>query len=591
MARSLSQFRWLAYAMLVLVGAWTGSPAQSPAVPPRPAAVPASRAAANVAVISIHGEIDNWTAYGVDRRIKRAVGDGAGAIVFDIDTPGGELGACLKICNAIKACPIGNTTAWVNPNAYSAGAIIALACREIVVNDPATMGDALPIAYDPLTGIQKLPEAEREKLLGPLLSEVVDSARRNNQDEMLVQGFVRRGVELWLVEHTTTGRRLFVTESQYRVATGEEPVRSTPYIPSATGATGGGGQPLPTRPVPSSSASPTPGDPSTVYVPAAPGTSPVLAREVNATLEIKGARSDRPDLAAPDQAGKYRLVEYVSDGHGLVVLKSASMIRYGLAQAVVKSDDDLKARFGASSVARLNETWSEGLARFLTHPISRGVLIVIFLLALFVEMTHPGVALPGAVALCALIALIVPPVLVDLAAWWSVAAIVLGIALLAVEILLIPGFGVFGVCGAILLFGGLIGVFVGGPSGLFPTSPRARNELAFGTLTVLISMATAFVLMYYTAKHLPTLPVFRRFVLSNAPAEDSTEGLLAAMGDGGGSVRIGAVGRTITPLRPSGRVEIDGRIVDVVADMGFIDADTPVRIVAIEQFRTVVEKV
>ncbi|MFN7021370.1 MAG: NfeD family protein, partial [Phycisphaerales bacterium] len=540
------------------------------------------------------GEIDNWTAFGVDRRIKRAISDGADAIVFDIDTPGGELGACLKICNAIKGCPIANTTAWVNPNAYSAGAIIALACREIVVNDPATMGDALPIAFDPLMGIQKLPDAEREKLLGPLLSEVVDSARRNGQDEMLVQGLVRRGVELWLVEHTGTGQRLFVTEAQYRLATGEDPVRSSPQIPSATGVTGGGGSPLPPASA-QGGASPAPGMPTadsdTAYVPAAPGTSPVLEREVNATLEIKGAKSTRPDLASPDHAGKYRLVEYVSDGYGLVVLKSASMVRYGVAQAVVKNDEELKARFGATSLARLDETWSEGLARFLTHPVARGVLIVVFLLALFVEMTHPGVALPGAVAAGALLALIVPPVLVDLAAWWSLAAIVLGIVLIAVEVFLIPGFGVFGIGGALLLFAGLIGVFVGGPSGLFPASPRARNDLAFGTLTVMISMATAIVLMYYTAKHLPTIPVFRKFVLNDTRGEESGEGLLSAMGPVEGVVRVGAVGRTLTPLRPAGRVEIDGRIIDVVSDMGFVDAGVQVRIASVERFRTVVEQV
>ncbi|MFN7022731.1 MAG: hypothetical protein ACK4WH_15615, partial [Phycisphaerales bacterium] len=49
----------------------------APAAPAQ--SVPASRAAKNVAVITIRGEIDNWTAFGVDRRIKRAISDGADA--------------------------------------------------------------------------------------------------------------------------------------------------------------------------------------------------------------------------------------------------------------------------------------------------------------------------------------------------------------------------------------------------------------------------------------------------------------------------------------------------------------------------------
>jgi membrane-bound serine protease (ClpP class) len=269
------------------------------------------------------------------------------------------------------------------------------------------------------------------------------------------------------------------------------------------------------------------------------------------------------------------------------------MVRYGVAQAIIHNDEELKAYFGATSLARLDASWSEGLVRFLTNPIVRGVLIVIFLLAMFIEMTHPGVVLPGAIAGLALIALVVPPILIDLAAWWGVAAVLAGIVCVAVEIFLIPGFGVFGILGIVLLFGGLIGVFVGGPTGLFPTSPRARNDLAYGALTVLVSVMTSMILMYFVGKHLPGLPVFNRLVLKGVSGhEEPTEGLLAAMGDGpDGAIRPGVTGRTLTPLRPAGRIQVGRQIVDVVSDMGFIDADVDVRITAVEKFRTVVEKV
>lgn len=562
-------------------------PAAKPA--PAPIAVPAGRAARNVAVITIHGPIDKWTAFGVEERIKKAVADGADAVVFDINTPGGELKACLDICTAIKSCPIPNTVAWINPEAYSAGSIIAISCREIVVNDPCSFGDALPIVADPLFGLQELPEAEREKMLGPLLAEVVDSARRNGYDEMLVQGLVRRGVELWLVENTTTGQRLFVTEDQYRLAVGGEPTRGTPGVPSVTGKAGGG---APAPAVPPGATGTVPASESdSGYQPAAPQTSKDLAREVNAALEVKGSRTHRPDLRAPDQAGHYREIEYVSDGHGLILLKAEKMMTYGVASAIVHNDAELKAFFGASSVARQNPSWSVGLVRFLTHPISRGLLLVVFLLALFIEMTHPGVILPGAIAAACLIALVLPPVLVDLAAWWAVAAVVLGILSLAVELFLIPGFGVFGVLGIILLFGGLIGVFVGGPSGLFPSTPGGRNDLAFGAATVLISTVTAVILMYFIAKHLPGLPVVGRLVLQARHGQDvDEEGLLAAMADPEAIVAVGAEGRTLTSLRPAGRAQFGDRIVDVVTDMGFIDSGVAVRVTAADRFRVVVEK-
>jgi membrane-bound serine protease (ClpP class) len=161
-----------------------------------------------------------------------------------------------------------------------------------------------------------------------------------------------------------------------------------------------------------------------------------------------------------------------------------------------------------------------------------------------------------------------------------------------VEIFLIPGFGVFGVAGILLLFGGMIGVFVGGPANLFPGAVRGRNDLAYALTTVLISTLTSGILMYFVGKHLGGLPVVNRLVLKHRSGDTvgEDEGLLAAMAAPDGPVRIGQVGRTLTPLRPAGRVQIDDRIIDVVSEMGFIDTDVAVRVVSVDQFRTVVEK-
>jgi membrane-bound serine protease (ClpP class) len=95
--------------------------------------VPAERQADKVVAITIEGPIDATTALSVRRRIALAEKGGANAIVIEINSPGGELGAVLEITNAIKASAISNTVAWVNPDAYSGGAIVALACREIVL--------------------------------------------------------------------------------------------------------------------------------------------------------------------------------------------------------------------------------------------------------------------------------------------------------------------------------------------------------------------------------------------------------------------------------------------------------------------------
>ncbi len=191
---------------------------------PVPEPIPAYRAANRIAVITIQGGIDKITLKSLERRVARAKAEGADAIVFDIDTPGGEVLATRDIVHLIRQdCPA-NTVAWVNPNAYSAGTIISLACREIVIAPDAAFGDAAPITLVPL------PDAERDKQEAPLRAEVVASARANHYDEHLVEAFISVGIELWLIEHTETGERIFVTRNEYTTVFGDAPPDQMPAV-------------------------------------------------------------------------------------------------------------------------------------------------------------------------------------------------------------------------------------------------------------------------------------------------------------------------------------------------------------------------
>ncbi len=644
---------WVTRCILLLCGLGTFAYGQAAQVSPptQPMAVPASRQAKNIAVITIKGPISSLTFKSLERRLQLAKRAGADAAVIELDTPGGELGAALDITSLLKRSdtPIPNTVAWVHPNAFSAGSVIALACREIVVSEGVNFGDALVIATNMDGTLKNLKEAERQKLTAPLLSDVVDSARQRGYDEYLVQGFVTLGVNLWQVESIQTGQRLFVNAQEYELIFGQPPADTRPRVPSAPpgetarkifsgrgekaskkstsndGATpadstrgpeavpspdqsdpGTPNPDPPAKPVEGNDASqpagngvtqtpPPPGpppehpqlvDPATAVKPASPAVTNV-AIDASATQSLP---TQRPVFSAADQ-GKYRLVEYVSDGNGPLILKTADMERYGLARQVVRNDAELMAFFGAKNLRRLDPTWSEGLVAFLTNPIVRGVLIVIFLIALFLEMSHPGVTLPGLVAGVALIAILAPPLIIGMANWWEVAAIAAGILLIALEMFVIPGFGITGILGILLLFAGLIGTFApSGTDSLFPDSPQGRTELLYGVATVAMSIATSMVGCYFLAKHFGSLPVIGRLVLKSAPASEVDESLFAAIAPSG-EVRVGQVGEAITPLRPSGKMQVGEKVVDVVAQMGFIAAGAKVRVVGVTEFRVEVEAI
>lgn len=616
-------------------------------------AVPASRQAKNIAVITIKGPISSLTFKSLERRLQLAKRAGADAAVLELDTPGGELGAALDITSLLKRSdtPIPNTVAWVHPNAFSAGSVIALACREIVVSEGVNFGDALVISTNMDGTLRNLKEAERQKLTAPLLSDVVDSARQRGYDEYLVQGFVTLGVQLWQVENIQTGQRLFVNAEEYELIFGQPPADARPRVPSAPpGETArkifsGRGEKAskkdtskddaaPAESAPASEAAPPldqsspesapspdpaakPGDnkdanqtptnserqtapppgppperqqladPATAVRPASPAVANV-AVDASATQSLP---PQRPTFSAADR-GKYRLVEYVSDGNGPLILKTADMERYGLARQVVRNDAELMAFFGAKNLRRLDPTWSEGLVAFLTNPIVRGVLIVIFLISLFLEMSHPGVTLPGLVAGIALVAILAPPLIIGMANWWEVAAIAAGILLIAMEMFVIPGFGIAGILGILLLFAGLIGTFApSGSDSLFPDSPQGRTELLYGVATVAMAVATSMVGSYFLAKHFGSLPVIGKLVLKNAPATEVDESLFAAMAPSESGIRVGQIGVAITPLRPSGKMQVGDKVVDVVAQMGFIAAGAKVRVAEVTEFRVEVEAV
>ncbi len=556
------------------------------ATPDASSAIPGDRQARNVAVITVRGEIDDVLARSIRRRMTMAERAGADAIVFDIDTPGGEVGAVLAICNLIKKSPIPNTVAWINPDAYSGGALIALACREMVCADPASMGDAIPIGFDAVRGRVPISPEDREKILSVLISELTDSARRRGYDEKLMQGLVALGVELWLVEHTETKRRLFIGRAEHELLFGAPPQGENPQIPSSGS---GGDPPTPESPAPApaveAEAGPQPEDPMR-FSPASPALEAITAT-VTSNQELP---SGRPVLSEADR-GEWTKIEKVTDGRGAIVFRTDQLLRYRLAVQVVRNDEELKGFFGARHLLRLDASWSESLVSVMTLLPVRALLIVVFLLGLFLEMTNPGVALPGVVAAAALIGLIAPPMLINLANWWELAAIVGGILLIILEILVIPGFGVFGVVGIVLLFGGLVGTFVPA-GGYFPDSPARRNDLLGGVATLVLAVATSGVLMYFISRHFGSIPVFNRLILRDTPVGEDRDAMLAAMAvETVGPIARGARGVALTPLRPSGRAQFGDRVVDVVAEMGFVPEGAPVVITEAGGFRIAVEAV
>ncbi len=531
--------------------------------------IPPARRADRVAVITIKGPIDGITLQSVERRVARAREAGADAIVLELDTPGGEMKATLDLCRLVKSeCPP-NTVAWVNPQAYSAGAILALAARRIIVHPSGVFGDAAPIQAIPGVGMMELPAAERAKLESPLLSEVIDSARRNHVDEQLVQAFVAVGVELWMLEDVQTGERVFVDRAEYRAVFGDDPPQTlTAATPPAASA------PVKVRPrftdlfqrLPNGAGAPPPPD----------------SADRKARLEMEQSLPpSRPMLGAADRA-RWRLVTQIDSADRLLTLRAAEGMAAGLVDSLVADDRDLARYFGASRVDRYDETWSEELVWLLMSMPVRLVLVAVMIICFLVELAVPGFGIFGVVATLCLAVLVGTPFLVGLANWWQLVLMVGGLLMVALELVVLPGTLILGICGVVAILVGIGSTFV---TSEFST-PAGQRELISGiAITFGVAVASS-VVGGWLLRRLGGPWFMRRLVLQ---AEVAGVGMVSAaeadaMGGGGaggpaGGPVVGSLGVAITSLRPAGKGEFNGRPYDVRSVDGFLDSGAAVRVV------------
>ena len=130
--------------------------------------------------------------YVIRRGLAQAAERQAGAVVFVIDTPGGQLDATEEIIRLLLQTRVPTYT-LVQSRALSAGAIIAMATDRIYMTPGSIIGDALPIMITPFGGVQELPEAVQEKAVSGVAAIIRSAAQQKGQPQ--AEAMVRRELE------------------------------------------------------------------------------------------------------------------------------------------------------------------------------------------------------------------------------------------------------------------------------------------------------------------------------------------------------------------------------------------------------------
>jgi membrane-bound serine protease (ClpP class) len=447
-------------------------------------AAPSGAAAANgeVRVVRIAGTIDAGIAPYLARALRDAEEEGATAVILEINTPGGRLDAALQMRQALLDSPV-RTIAFVDREAFSAGALIAIAAKEIYMADGAVIGAATPV-----TGAG---ETASPKVMSAVRATFKATAEARGRNGAIAEAMVDPAVAIEGL--VGAGELLTLTDDQ--------------------------------------------------------------ARERGYSLATVADRRE--------------------------VLRLA-----GLADAPVRV---------------VGESPAESAVRVVTNPALAGLLFMVGIGLIVVELltsSFTGLGLAGA----GLLGLFFwGHLLAGLAGWEGIALVALGLALLAAEVFLIPGFGVAGAGGIAALLGGLFLSVTG--QEIFTRADLERGLLAVG-MASLVLLAGGLALLW----SLPRLAQARGLTLQATVGElipaarggrpESRRGdddfgaltLEARVARDTRDALLGARGEVVADLRPAGYALIDGRRVDVISRGEFIARGEWVEIVADEGYRRIARR-
>jgi len=497
-----------------------------------------------IGVVTIEGALlHGYQLDSLKRRVDRALNGAADLIVFELDTPGGDLMLAVEMSSYIRTLPV-PTVAWVHDRALSAGILIGSACDELVMSRGSLTGDCGPIVPGRTMG-----SSERAKALSILLAEFRANAQDNyagptTNDYALFNAMAVLGIDVYEVRHERTGEVRLVSQADYAVMVdGVSPLDASKTEPSDAG-------------------------------------SALVDPE-------SGEDLGRPSVTV-DQAeqGRWAFVRQVHNGSDFITLSEKEALDIGLSRKTVNSLNELKQLYGAGRVQRYEETWSESLVGFLVHPVVRGALFLLALAGLLIEYLSPGLIVPGLVGLAAMATVIGAPFLVGLAETWHLVIIVIGAGLLVFELLTMSTFGILAIVGLLMLLAGLILSGVESAANGLPAAGAGRQIIVTSASFVgalLLSIPMLFVLTRYFG----SLPLLNRLVLANdadnaASAVGNNRPMFETDPSSAHDIKVGSTGKvSSTGLRPTGRIEVGDELIDVTSTGGFIDPGTTVRVVEV----------
>ncbi|GAF04417.1 NfeD family protein [Saccharicrinis fermentans] len=268
-------------------------------------------------------------------------------------------------------------------------------------------------------------------------------------------------------------------------------------------------------------------------------------------------------------------IEGIIDTGKILTFTTLEAIENGFCEGKAESINEVIEKLGYREyqIITYKPTFYDGLKGFLTNPILHGILILVIIGGLYFELQSPGIGFPLLASAIAAILYFAPLYIDGLAANWEIILFVIGIVLIALEIFVIPGFGIAGISGIILVFTGLTLSLV--DNVVFDFSNVPTNELFMSLIIVSAGTFLAFIVAIPLSQKLFTSGPLAKVAL--LISQDMDLGYIGV--DTEPKHLIGAVGLAQTTLRPSGKVLINDETYDAVAEIGMVDKGEKIKVI------------
>lgn len=271
------------------------------------------------------------------------------------------------------------------------------------------------------------------------------------------------------------------------------------------------------------------------------------------------------------------LVDSISTQGKVITFSTSEAIKHGFCEAQVKNIDEVMERSGVSvyDSHTFGLSITDQIIALFINPFVSGILILIIMGGIYFELQSPGVGFPILASLIALVLYFTPYYLNGMAENWEVIMFFIGLVLLAVEILVIPGFGLAGIAGITMMMGSLILAMLS--NDWFDFSFVPKDDVIIAILTAFIGLVGSFVVMFVGGIRLTESQMFKRVALQDTM--DSGDGYSSNFNK---SSMLGRQGVAYTILRPSGKVQIENELYDGISRGGYIEQGATVVVVAEE---------